>query len=137
MGGKFTNTRVSYELRDRPRSPWSLCGSVAEHLKVESEGLRCNSSWGLRIFFRCPMLVTKRKKKSFSIFKRNHNFFSVFGLLKRSIVLTWTLSTSCYWKFIYIISNPVYRFSIYRPHAFISGITEKHREVITKGLKFS
>ena len=79
----------------------------------------------------------KTKKKSFSIFKRNHNFFSVFWLLKRSIVITRTLSTNCYWKFIYIISNPVYRFSTYRPHAFISGITEKHREVITKGLKFS
>ena len=42
--------RVSYELNIRPGSPWSLCGSVVEHLSMKSEGLRFNSSWGLRIF---------------------------------------------------------------------------------------
>ena len=41
---------MSYELHDGPCSPWSLCGSVVEHWSVESEGLRCNSSWGLTIF---------------------------------------------------------------------------------------
>ena len=41
---------VSYELCNRPHSPQSLCGSVVEHQSKESEGLRCNSSWGLRIF---------------------------------------------------------------------------------------
>ena len=33
-----------------PRSLWSLCGSVVEHWSAESEGLRFDSSWGLRIF---------------------------------------------------------------------------------------
>ena len=28
----------------------SLCGSVVEHLSAESEDLRFDSSWGLRIF---------------------------------------------------------------------------------------
>ena len=42
--------RVSYELRNKPRSPWSLCGSVVEHRSAESKGLRFDSSWGLRIF---------------------------------------------------------------------------------------
>ena len=41
---------MSYELHDGPRSPWSLCGSVVENWGAESEGLRFNSSWGLRIF---------------------------------------------------------------------------------------
>ena len=39
-----------YEFRNRPRSPWSLCGSVVEHRSAESEGLRFDSSKGLRIF---------------------------------------------------------------------------------------
>ena len=42
--------RVSYELRNRPRSPWSLCGSMVEHRSAESEGLRFDSSWGPTIF---------------------------------------------------------------------------------------
>ena len=52
--------RVSYELRNRPRLPWSLCSLVVEHRSVESEGLRFDSSWGLRIFL-CLKLVTRRK----------------------------------------------------------------------------
>ena len=51
--------RVSCELRNRPRSPWSLCGSVEEHRSAESDGLRLDSSWGLRIFL-CPTLVPRR-----------------------------------------------------------------------------
>ena len=51
--------RVSCELRNRPRSPWSLCSSVEEHRSAESDGLRLDSSWGLRIFL-CPTLVTRR-----------------------------------------------------------------------------
>ena len=39
-----------YEFRNRPCSPWSLCGSVVEHRSAESEGLRFDSSKGLRIF---------------------------------------------------------------------------------------
>ena len=33
-----------------PRSLWSFLGSVVEHWSAESEGLRFDSSWGLRIF---------------------------------------------------------------------------------------
>ena len=40
---------MSYELCNRPHSLWSLSGSVVEHWSAESEGLRFNSSWGLRI----------------------------------------------------------------------------------------
>ena len=39
----------------------SLCGSVVEHQNVESEGLRFNSSWGLRF------LSWQDEKTSFSI----------------------------------------------------------------------
>ena len=41
--------RVSYELRNRPRSPLSLCNSVVEHRSAESKSLRFDSC-GLRIF---------------------------------------------------------------------------------------
>ena len=41
---------LSYELRNRPRSPWSLRGSVVEHRSAKSKGLRFDSSSGLRIF---------------------------------------------------------------------------------------
>ena len=57
---------VSHELCNRPGSPWSLCGSEVEHQSTESEDLRFDSSWGLRIFFLCPTLVTRQKKTSFS-----------------------------------------------------------------------
>ena len=56
--------RVSYELRNKPRSPWSLCGSVVEHRSAESEGLRFDSSWGLRIFS-LSHARDKTKKTSF------------------------------------------------------------------------
>ena len=39
----------------RPCSPKSLCGSVAEHQSMESEGLRLDSLWKLRIFL-CHMI---------------------------------------------------------------------------------
>ena len=48
--GSMQDACVSYELRNRPRSPWSLCGSVIEHRCAESEGLRFDSSRELRIF---------------------------------------------------------------------------------------
>ena len=54
-----------YELHNRPRSPWSLCGSVIEHWSAETEGLRLDSSWGLRIFS-LSHARDKRKKTSFS-----------------------------------------------------------------------
>ena len=43
-------TRVMYELRNGPRSPKSLCGSVVEYRSAETEGLRFHSSWELRTF---------------------------------------------------------------------------------------
>ena len=41
---------MSYKLRNRPHWPLSLCGSVVEHRGAESEDLRFDCSWGLRIF---------------------------------------------------------------------------------------
>ena len=52
-------TPVIYELCNGPCSPLSLCGSVVEHESTKHEGLRFDSSWGLRIFFLCPELVTR------------------------------------------------------------------------------
>ena len=46
--------RVSYVLRDKPRSPESLCGSVVKHRNAEYEGLGFDSSYGLRNFFFVP-----------------------------------------------------------------------------------
>ena len=43
-------TRVMYELRNGPRAPKSLCGSVVEYRSAETEGLRFHSSWELRTF---------------------------------------------------------------------------------------
>ena len=40
----FYAGRVSYELRNRSRSLWSLCDSVVEHRSAESESLRFDSS---------------------------------------------------------------------------------------------
>ena len=41
---------VIHELFNRPCSPQSLWASVVEHWRAESQGLRFNSSWGLRNF---------------------------------------------------------------------------------------
>ena len=41
---------VIHELFNGPCSPQSLCASVVEHWRAESQGLRFNSSWGLRNF---------------------------------------------------------------------------------------
>ena len=43
-------TRVMYELRNGPRPPKSLCGSVVEYRSAETEDLRFHSSWELRTF---------------------------------------------------------------------------------------
>ena len=55
MFGNRIREMVSFVLgkeidRNRPRSPSSLCESVVEHRSAETEGLRCDSSWGLSIF---------------------------------------------------------------------------------------
>ena len=112
-----------------------------EHLSAESKGLRFDSSWGLTIFFLCPTLVTRRKKTSFSIFKGNHTIFFQFLDFKRGAssshelykqVVTENSSTLFLTR---PIGSPV--ISTDPPDAFILGILEKHREVITQGLKFS
>ena len=45
------------KLRTRPRSSWSICGSVVEHWSSEIRRsevqFQFNSSWGLRIFSLC------------------------------------------------------------------------------------
>ena len=43
-------TGVIHEIRKGPCSPQSVCGLVVEHRSTESERLRFDSSWGLRIF---------------------------------------------------------------------------------------
>ena len=72
---------VSYYLRNRPRSPWSLC--------VETKGLRFNSSRGLRIFF----FVSRswRNVKNLSIFLyRAQNLPSLFFYWKKYFWGNWT-----------------------------------------------
>ena len=41
--------RVIYELRNGPCSPSTLCGSAEENRSAKSDGLKSDSSWGLRI----------------------------------------------------------------------------------------
>ena len=77
---------VSYYLRNRPRSPWSLC--------AETKGLRFNSSGELRIFF----FVSRswRNVKNLSIFLyRAQNLPSLFFYWKKYFWgnLTGTLNT--------------------------------------------
>ena len=47
---------------NRPHSRWCLCGSVVEHRSAESEGLRLDSSRGLRIFSFVPRSWQNTKK---------------------------------------------------------------------------
>ena len=55
------------------RAHRNLCGSVVEHPSAESEGLRFDSSWGLRIFF---SFYTRGKTKNIFLyfFKTYHLF---------------------------------------------------------------
>ena len=57
---------MSYGLRNTPRSPWSLYGSVVEHRSAESEGLKFDSSRGL-IILSLSHACDKTKKTSFFI----------------------------------------------------------------------
>ena len=41
--------RIIYELRNGPCSPSTLSGSAEEHRSAKSDGLKSDSSWGLRI----------------------------------------------------------------------------------------
>ena len=76
---------MSYELRNRPRSPWSLCGSKVEHRSVDPEGLRFDSSWGLGMF---SLSQTRDKtKKHFSLFLyRAQNVLSLLFYYKNCMV---------------------------------------------------
>ena len=56
--------RVIHELHKTPSSQWSICSSVVEHQSAESEGLRVDSSWGLRIF---SLSHARDKKKNISL----------------------------------------------------------------------
>ena len=53
-----------WELHNRSRLRWNLCGSVVAHRSAESEGLRFDSLWRLRIFFSVPR--SWQDEKSFS-----------------------------------------------------------------------
>ena len=58
--------RVSYELRNRPRSPWSLWLSG----RASERGIRRSEIrflLGTQNFFLCPTLVTRRWKKHLSL----------------------------------------------------------------------
>ena len=55
--------RAINELCNGPPSPSNLCGLAVEHWSVESQGLRFNSSWELRIFL-YPMLLIRQKNLS-------------------------------------------------------------------------
>ena len=71
---------VSYELRNRPRSPRSLCGSVAgRNLKVWGSIPHGDSQ-----FFLCPTLVTRRKTSFFlnKYFASRHSFRAPFKIVK-------------------------------------------------------
>ena len=88
---------MSYELRNRPRSPWILCGSVVEHRSAESENLKFDSSWGLKVF-PFPTLVTRRKTSFF-------NFLSTF--LPCDCVADSTVATACAVKYLILRTSLV------------------------------
>ena len=56
------------KLRARPRSSWSICGSVVEHWSSEIRRsevqFQFNSSWGLRIFSLCHARDKTEKRLS-------------------------------------------------------------------------
>ena len=62
-----------HELRNRPRSPWSVCGSVVEHWGWNWK-VWASIPHGInpKQFFLCPMLLTRRKKTSLSM---DHHVF--------------------------------------------------------------
>ena len=75
------NTKLFWKLHNRPRSPQSLCGSVEEHRSAESEALRFDSSWGLRILsWSRPCDKTKNTFFYFSTeLKTYHLSFSIYN----------------------------------------------------------
>ena len=92
---------MSYELRKRLHSPWSLYGSVVEHQRAESEGLKFDSSWGLRSFL-CPKLVTRLKSSSF--LNRAQNLPSLL-FLANCLFMKLQLSVSAYMNALWIHSK--------------------------------
>ena len=53
--------RIIYELCNGLAHHRVSTAQLVEHRSAEPEGLRFAFSWGLRIIFFCPMLVTRRK----------------------------------------------------------------------------
>ena len=90
----------------RLRSPWSLCDSVVEHRRAESEGLRLDSSWGLRSFL-CPTLVTRLKSSSF--LNRDQNLPSLL-FLPNCLFIKLQLFVSAYMKALWIHSKNCCKF---------------------------
>ena len=78
--------RVSHELLSRYRSPESLCSAVVKYRGAECEGLRFDSSWGIRIFS-----LSHARDKTKNI------FLYIFTELK-----TYHLSYSINVRFVYI-----------------------------------
>ena len=72
------------KLRTRPRSSWSICGSVVEHWSSEIRRsevqFQFNSSWDSE-FFLCATLVTRRKNVS-------HYWICQFNKRKRSLIFS-------------------------------------------------
>ena len=85
---------MSYQLRDRPRSLWSLCGSVVEHWSVESKGPRFHSSRGLRIFS-LSHARDKTKKGSLCCNNSCWAYDNINWCLTRFSSTQWTINSSC------------------------------------------
>ena len=56
----------------------SLYGSVVEHWSMESEGLRFNSLWGLRIFFLSLFLYWAQNLTSLLFYMQNYFLLCIF-----------------------------------------------------------
>ena len=63
-----SNRQLKYRHMQSKIHHQSLYGSVVEHLSAVSEGLRFDSSWGIREVFLCLTLVTRRKNVFFYYF---------------------------------------------------------------------
>ena len=85
---------MSYQLRDRPRSLWSLCGSVVEHWSVESKGPRFHSSRGLRIFS-LSHACDKTKKGSLCRNNSCQAYDNIHWYHTRFSSTQWTINSSC------------------------------------------
>ena len=88
----FLTGRVSLELRNGPRSPKSLCGSVVEHRSANPK-VWGSIPHGDSEFFLCPTLVTRRKNiflNSSSSSKLTISTISIKG--KCCLFITWLIN---------------------------------------------